>query len=187
MVHQLFLPTILGRLCLSATPAGLGGIAFVGGGQIFPATAGPDPVQAFPADTRQLLMEAVHQLREYLAGRLRVFSLPLAPVGTPFQLSVWREIAAIPYGMTASYGELARRLGSAGKARAVGAAAGANPLPLCIPCHRVIGADGALTGFSSGLEKKQFLLSLERSQKYGGSTSSPHLRQFLNNHIFSAE
>jgi methylated-DNA-[protein]-cysteine S-methyltransferase len=101
------------------------------------------------------------QLAEYFAGKRRVFSLPLAPRGTPFQRSVWQALRQIPYGETVSYGELARRLGSTSGARAVGLANGANPLPIIVPCHRVIGADGSLTGFGGGLTIKRALLALE--------------------------
>jgi methylated-DNA-[protein]-cysteine S-methyltransferase len=104
---------------------------------------------------------AVRQLAEYFAGTRRAFSVPLAPVGTAFQLAVWQALQAIPYGETVAYGELARRLGRAGAARAVGLANGSNPLPVIIPCHRVIGADGALTGFGGGLPIKRALLRLE--------------------------
>ena len=101
------------------------------------------------------------QLIEYFRGARRTFELPLAPGGTPFQLRVWRALATIPYGETLSYGELARRLGLTGGARAVGLANGANPLPIVVPCHRVIGSDGTLTGFGGGLHIKRSLLALE--------------------------
>jgi methylated-DNA-[protein]-cysteine S-methyltransferase len=101
------------------------------------------------------------QLREYFCGTRRTFHLQLAPEGTPFQLAVWEALRAIPYGETISYGELAQRLGVPGGARAVGLANGANPLPIIVPCHRVIGADGSLTGFGGGLGIKRTLLSLE--------------------------
>jgi methylated-DNA-[protein]-cysteine S-methyltransferase len=104
---------------------------------------------------------ALRQLEEYFAGTRRSFSLALAPRGTPFQLSVWRALQAIPYGETLSYGELARRIELPGAARAVGLANGANPLPIIVPCHRVIGADGSLTGFGGGLPIKRALLALE--------------------------
>jgi methylated-DNA-[protein]-cysteine S-methyltransferase len=108
-----------------------------------------------------LLQAAEAQLGEYFAGTRRRFDLPLAPQGTPFQLQVWRELAAIPFGSTISYAELARRVGNGNAMRAVGAANGRNPLPIVLPCHRVIGADGALTGFGGGLPIKAFLLRLE--------------------------
>jgi len=101
------------------------------------------------------------QLDEYFSGTRRVFRLRLAPGGTAFQLAVWEALRAIPYGQTVSYAELAGRLGNAAGARAVGLANGANPLPIIVPCHRVIGADGSLTGFGGGLYIKRALLSLE--------------------------
>ena len=104
---------------------------------------------------------AAAQLDEYFAGSRKEFDLPLAPRGTPFQLNVWRALQAIPYGETISYGELARQIHLPGAARAVGLANGANPLPIIVPCHRVIGADGSLTGFGGGLPIKRALLSLE--------------------------
>ena len=101
------------------------------------------------------------QLAEYFAGRRRTFSLKLAPEGTEFQQSTWRALVEIPYGETVSYAELARRIGRPAASRAVGAANGANPLPIVVPCHRVIGADGSLTGFGGGLPIKRALLELE--------------------------
>ena len=107
------------------------------------------------------LREPREQLLEYFAGERRSFELPLAPQGTPFQLNVWNALAQIPYGATWSYGELAIRIGSPKAVRAVGAANGRNPLPIVLPCHRVIGSDGSLTGFGGGLPLKQFLLEHE--------------------------
>lgn len=108
------------------------------------------------------LGEARRQLEAYFAGELREFDLPLAPSGSAFQLRVWEELRAIPYGETISYGELARRVGGdPSAARAVGLANGRNPLPVIVPCHRVIGADGSLTGFGGGLDRKRRLLELE--------------------------
>jgi methylated-DNA-[protein]-cysteine S-methyltransferase len=107
-------------------------------------------------------VEAIRQLRAYFSRDLRRFDLPLQPQGTPFQLSVWRELQRIPYGETITYGELARRIGNPKGSRAVGAANGGNPLPIVIPCHRVIGRDGKLTGFGGGLSVKQLLLDLEK-------------------------
>ena len=103
------------------------------------------------------------QLRAYFAGNLTEFDLSLAPDGTVFQMSVWDALTKIPYGKTISYGELARRIGHPKASRAVGAANGRNPLPIVIPCHRVIGSDGKLIGFGGGLPTKSALLSLERS------------------------
>jgi methylated-DNA-[protein]-cysteine S-methyltransferase len=104
---------------------------------------------------------AVAQLEEYFAGQRQVFDLPLAPEGTVFQRAVWQALTRIPYGETISYGELARRIGKPQASRAVGLANGANPLPIVVPCHRVIGADGSLTGFGGGLDIKRKLLALE--------------------------
>lgn len=109
-----------------------------------------------------LLREAAHQLRDYLAGKRESFDLALAPEGTAFQKSVWRAIAKVPAGRTASYGDLARRIGRPSSVRAVGAAVGRNPLSVVVPCHRIVGSDGSLTGYAGGLERKRALLALER-------------------------
>jgi methylated-DNA-[protein]-cysteine S-methyltransferase len=101
------------------------------------------------------------QLTEYFAGRRTQFELRLAPRGSEFQQRVWREIARVPYGETISYAELARRAGAPGQARAAGAATGRNPVSLAIPCHRIVGSDGSLTGYAGGLERKRELLELE--------------------------
>jgi methylated-DNA-[protein]-cysteine S-methyltransferase len=108
-----------------------------------------------------LLREARRQLHAYFSGELREFDLPLDPAGTDFQREVWAALAKIPYGETWSYGRLAQRIGKPDAVRAVGAANGRNPIPIVLPCHRVIGADGSLTGFGGGLPTKQFLLRLE--------------------------
>jgi methylated-DNA-[protein]-cysteine S-methyltransferase len=105
--------------------------------------------------------EAIRQLREYFSGRRREFDLPLGFAGTAFQKSVWRRLQEIPYGATISYGELARRVGNPKASRAVGSANGKNPLPIVVPCHRVIASDGTLGGFGGGLPTKQALLDLE--------------------------
>ena len=114
-----------------------------------------------PRKEPKALEAALTQLREYSSGDRRAFALPLDVRGTVFQRAVWDEIARIPYGATATYGEIARRIGKPRAARAVGAANGANPLPIIIPCHRVIGANGSLTGYGGGLEMKAALLRLE--------------------------
>jgi methylated-DNA-[protein]-cysteine S-methyltransferase len=101
------------------------------------------------------------QLDHYFAGERREFSLPLAPAGGDFERRVWDELLRIPYGATASYGEVAARVGAPGAARAVGLANGRNPIAVIVPCHRVIGADGSLTGYGGGLERKRLLLDLE--------------------------
>ena len=107
------------------------------------------------------LEDARSQLLAYFNGSRNSFSLKLAPRGTPFQLAVYRELRKVPYGSTMSYSEVARKIGRSGACRAVGAANARNPLPIVIPCHRVIGADGKLVGFGGGLETKRFLLELE--------------------------
>ncbi|MCZ2524603.1 methylated-DNA--[protein]-cysteine S-methyltransferase [Streptomyces sp. HB2AG] len=106
--------------------------------------------------------ETVRQLREYFDGRRTAFDLPLDPAGTPFQRTVWDALLEIPYGQTLSYGELAARLGRPGAARAVGLANGRNPIGIVIPCHRVVGSTGALTGYGGGLDRKQRLLDFEK-------------------------
>lgn len=119
----------------------------------------PDPAPSPPADGP--VVEARRQLGEYFDGRRREFQLPLRADGTAFQLATWRALREIPYGETISYGEVARRIGEPRAFRAVGSASGSNPLPIVVPCHRVIGADGSLTGYGGGLEIKSGLLSLE--------------------------
>jgi methylated-DNA-[protein]-cysteine S-methyltransferase len=108
------------------------------------------------------LAGARSQLEEYFAGTRTAFDLPLAPAGTPFQQRVWDELQRVGYGETITYGELAARIGRPGCARAAGSANGANPVSIVIPCHRVIGANGSLTGYGGGIEAKRYLLELER-------------------------
>jgi methylated-DNA-[protein]-cysteine S-methyltransferase len=109
----------------------------------------------------RVLERTQHQLEEYFSGTREAFDLPLDPHGTDFQRKVWEKLTHIPYGETTSYGAIARELGDPGASRAVGLANGSNPIPIIIPCHRVIGADGSLTGFGGGLPIKQMLLQLE--------------------------
>jgi methylated-DNA-[protein]-cysteine S-methyltransferase len=139
--------TPIGTLWLSRDEHGLRRIDF----------HGPDDAASHDA----LLAEAEAQLRDYFAGARRRFELPLSPHGTDFQRRVWAAVDAIPYGTTTSYSELAAELGSARACRAVGAANGRNPLPVVIPCHRVLGAAGGLTGYGGGLDRKRALLDLE--------------------------
>ena len=113
--------------------------------------------------THPVLQTAKRQLDEYFAGRRKIFDLPLAPSGTPFQHQVWQALLAIPYGETQSYAAIARRIGNQKAVRAVGAANGANPLSIVVPCHRVIGADGSLTGYGGGLPRKRKLLAMEQA------------------------
>lgn len=125
----------------------------------------PDRVRIGQTDARPghpILVETARQLGEYFAEKRTRFALPLDPVGTAFQKSVWTALQAIPYGQTRSYGEMASALDRPKAARAVGAANGRNPLSIVVPCHRLIGADGNLTGFAGGLEAKRHLLALER-------------------------
>jgi len=149
--------TPLGPLRLSFTDRGLAALTFAGEGLL------PHPAQESPPNRLQGLMEAAkRQLTDYFAGIPTDFaSLPLAPLGTAFQLRVWQELRRIPYGTAISYGELARRLGNPKACRAVGQANAVNPIPLIIPCHRVINADGALGGYSSGPDYKRWLLDHE--------------------------
>ena len=144
----------VGRLLLAGDPQGLTLISFPSGSR----TERPAP--GWRQDDG-VLAAAISQLAEYFAGTRQTFSLPLRPTGTAFQLSVWAALREIPFGATLSYGELARRIGRPSAARAVGAANGANPLPIVVPCHRVIGADASLTGFGGGLDTKRFLLAHE--------------------------
>jgi len=115
------------------------------------------------------LAEAKRQLAAYFAGELRAFALPLAPRGSEFQRKVWAALAEIPFGTTSSYGALARRLGAPSYARAVGHANGRNPLSILVPCHRVVGAGGALTGYAGGVARKRWLLEHEAAFAIGAS------------------
>jgi len=147
----------VGPLLLVADDAGLREILFVNGRH----HAKPNPEWS---EDEAPVKETMRQLRAYFAGKLERFDLPLAPQGTPFQLDVWRRLCEIPYGETTSYGELARKIGNPNASRAVGLANGSNPIPIIIPCHRVIGSNGKLTGYGGGLPIKEKLLALERKQ-----------------------
>lgn len=144
----------VGDLTLSGTATAITGCWFEGHAK--PTDLGDHLVRD---DAR--FADAAEQLAAYFDGRLRRFDLELAPNGTPFQLRVWEQLRAIPYGETRSYGQLAAALGSPGASRAVGLANGRNPLSIIVPCHRVIGANGSLTGFAGGMERKRLLLDLE--------------------------
>ena len=151
---EMIVPSPVGELWLTGDGTHLTGLWF-----------GPPPDPAAPAGAAVAgsapFPEVRAQLEDYFAGRRRDFDLPLAPVGTPFQHRVWEALREIPYGETVSYGVLAARLGQPGAGRAVGLANGQNPISIVIPCHRVIGAGGALTGYGGGLERKRWLLALE--------------------------
>jgi methylated-DNA-[protein]-cysteine S-methyltransferase len=152
-----FMETPVGPLTLAADEQGLRQINFPHNGR--PAPADPDWQENSAA-----LSEETRQLRAYFSGELKNFDLQLAPEGTPFQQKVWSELCRIPYGETISYGELARRIGNPNASRAVGLANGSNPIPIVIPCHRVIGSNGKLTGYGGGLPIKEKLLALEQRQ-----------------------
>ncbi len=147
----------LGSLLLAADEVGLREILFVNGRH----PARPEPSWK---EDRAVHSETIRQLQAYFAGELESFDLQLAPEGTPFQLGVWRTLCEIPFGQTISYGELASRIGNPKASRAVGLANGSNPIPIVIPCHRVIGSNGKLTGYGGGLPIKEKLLALERRQ-----------------------
>ena len=119
------------------------------------------PPQGERNDRRTIIEETGRQLRDYFAGTRRQFDLPLDPQGTAFQMRVWQHLVTIPFGVTRSYRQVAEAIGSPAAVRAVGAANGANPIPIVVPCHRVIGANGKLTGYGGGLPLKQRLLELE--------------------------
>lgn len=111
--------------------------------------------------TNTILNQVITELSEYFNGNRETFSVPLKPEGTDFQKSVWSVLREIPYGQTISYGQIADKLGNPNKVRAVGKATGSNPIPIIVPCHRVIGSDGSLVGYAGGIHKKQFLLKHE--------------------------
>lgn len=154
------LPSPIGILRLVADDEGLREVWFESGRH----QKAPQPHWRRAAEPLAL---ARQQLEEYFAGERVQFDLTLHPRGTSFQLKVWWELARIPYGATISYGELARRIDQPEAVRAVGAANGRNPLPIVLPCHRVIGSDGSLTGFGGGLPTKRYLLSLESAVAHG--------------------
>jgi len=156
MIRYRRIDTPLGRMFATAAGGALTGLYYEGGRHA-PAVS-PQWVED-PHD--EALAECARQLVDFFAGQRQSFELPLAPQGTPFQQRVWREIAAIPYGETIAYAELARRAGAAGSARAAGAATGRNPISIVVPCHRVVGSSGSLTGYAGGLERKTRLLEIE--------------------------
>jgi methylated-DNA-[protein]-cysteine S-methyltransferase len=145
----------LGLLAVSAVEEGLTCVHM--GVEEAPAAWGPE-------EPTPVLEAALDQLAAYFAGDLKEFDLPLAAVGTPFQQRVWAELVKIPYGQTWSYLDVAQRLGDPKAVRAVGLANGRNPIAIVVPCHRVIGANGKLTGYAGGLWRKERLLSLERGE-----------------------
>jgi methylated-DNA-[protein]-cysteine S-methyltransferase len=150
-LHQATVASPIGPLTLVASASGLRALRW-------PSDA-PEPIPGDPG--HPVLSRAAGELAAYFDGRLRAFTLPLDLVGTEFQRRAWTALASIPYGATTTYGELAEQQGDRRRARAVGAANGRNPVPIVLPCHRVLGADGSLTGFGGGLDVKRFLLDLE--------------------------
>jgi len=152
-----YMESPVGRLLLAGDDQSLQLISFPSGDRVRRAETGW-------VESETPFREAIRQLRNYFSGSRQSFDLPLAPEGTSFQLKVWEELRRIPYGETITYGELARRIGNPAASRAVGSANGCNPLPIVIPCHRVIGSNGKLTGFGGGLAVKRRLLDLEQRQ-----------------------
>lgn len=152
------MPSPVGQLTMVASDAGLVAV-------LWPEErVGRVPLAGVSAaDGHSVLDAAAKQLTEYFAGRRRAFALPLDPRGTRFQRAVWAALGEIPYGETRSYGDIARAIGRTTAVRAVGAANGRNPLSIIVPCHRVVGQGGALTGFAGGLAAKRYLLDLEKA------------------------
>ena len=154
MTYYCTMPSPIGPLLLTATEVGLSGVFMED------HTGGPGPHPDWVHDPARLAA-VVSQLERYFEGALHEFDLPLDMRGTPFQLEVWSALRKIPFGATASYRDLAAAVGRPNAVRAVGAANGRNPVSIVVPCHRVIGADGSLTGYGGGLPRKQFLLAHE--------------------------
>lgn len=148
----------MNRICFQ-TP--VGSMALESQGEALTALYLPHTPMEPTGEETPLLIRGREELLEYFQGKRKSFDLPLEPRGTPFQRRVWGELAAIPYGTVVTYGELARRVGLPKGARAVGQANHRNPLPIFLPCHRVVGANGALTGYAGGLDLKTQLLRLE--------------------------
>jgi methylated-DNA-[protein]-cysteine S-methyltransferase len=149
----------LGTMLLAADERGLRLISFALGKR-------PERPQSDWREDRAPFVETIRQLHAYFDGKLKNFDLPLSLEGTEFQLRVWKSLCAIPYGQTISYGQLARRIGSPKAARAVGLANGSNPIPIIVPCHRVIGSNGSLVGYGGGLSNKKALLFLEKKHEF---------------------
>lgn len=151
MERSVCLDTPVGPVTVTATERAVTAVRF--------GAAGSAVGQA--GDLPPVLRQAVEELREYFAGKRREFTLPLAPAGTPFQQQVWAALREIPYGATCSYGRIAERIGRPKACRAVGMANNRNPIAIVVPCHRVVGASGALVGYAAGLDVKEMLLRLE--------------------------
>ena len=157
------IPSPVGELTLVASERGLRAVLWIDDDERRVPLPAPSESDAQDAGSAERILDAAEsQLEEYFDGRRTEFEVPLDPQGTPFQLAVWTTLQTIPYGHTMSYGEQARALGDARKARAVGGANGRNPLSIFVPCHRVVGSNGKLTGFAAGLSAKAWLLDHER-------------------------
>ena len=154
------------ELFQKTVPAPIGPLRLVASGAALvaldlPKAAHARPLPAKEARRHPVLDAAARELADYFRGKKRVFGTPLAPAGTPFQRAVWEEVALIPFGEVRSYAEVALEIGRPRAVRAVGGANARNPIPIFVPCHRVVGSDGTLTGYAGGLEAKELLLSLE--------------------------
>ncbi len=158
MTYYRYMDSPVGRLLVAGDDAGLRLIRFPKGNR-------PDLPEAHWVEARKPLEEAVQQLEAYFAGKLKKFSLNMCLDVTPFQKKVLTALQQIPYGETASYGEVAEKIGNPSASRAVGQANARNPIPIIIPCHRVVGSNGTLTGFGGGIEVKQALLDLEQRHR----------------------
>jgi methylated-DNA-[protein]-cysteine S-methyltransferase len=155
-IAQTTITTPLGRILLARTAKGLAGAWFEG------QKHHPGPIAAPDTPNDELLLRAARELNEFFAGERERFDVPLDLQGTAFQRSVWQRLLRIGAGTTCSYGEIAEELGSAKAVRAVGSAVGRNPVSVIVPCHRVVGSDGSLTGYAGGVDRKRALLELER-------------------------
>jgi len=162
ILYHTVIDSPVGPLKLIASAKGLRAVLWMRDGDAGMSIGGIDGVDGGDHDPNGVLDAAATQLQEYFAGTRTQFDVPLDTVGTGFQRTAWDALGTIPFGETVSYGEQARRMGDARKARAVGAANGRNPVSIIVPCHRVVGADGSLTGFGGGLEAKAWLLDHER-------------------------
>jgi methylated-DNA-[protein]-cysteine S-methyltransferase len=159
MRHYDFYDSPQGRMLLVANDEGLCGVYFDGQKYLPPVESG------WRRDANATVQQAKRELAEYFGGERKRFETALAPEGTDFQRSVWKAISTVAFGETITYGELARRAGSAGSARAAGAATGRNPIGIIVPCHRIVGSDGSLTGYAGGIERKRALLALESGER----------------------
>lgn len=155
MENSVMIETIIGKVLITEENGAITDVSFYKG----------EIIEKFSQEETPLLKKASEQLEDYFNGRLTKFSLPLAPIGTEFQQQVWSALQDIPYGETASYGEIAKTIGNPKAARAVGMANNRNPIAIFIPCHRVIGANGKLVGYGGGIEIKEALLELEKKVK----------------------